>query len=82
MAAEPGRVVRVAVDAIADRPERTFSYRLPPEHGDARPGSLLLVTYGRRLALGYLMSGDAEEPPGAEVDLRPVEGDQIGRAHV
>ncbi len=48
------RVVRVAVDAIADRPERTFSYRLPAEMGEPRPGSLLLVPYGRREALGYL----------------------------
>ncbi|HEX6128866.1 MAG TPA: primosomal protein N', partial [Candidatus Limnocylindria bacterium] len=74
MAADAGRVVRVAVDAIADRPERTFSYRLPPELGDAGPGSLLLVTYGRRLALGYLMPGEGEEPPGEAVDLRDVEG--------
>ncbi len=51
------RVVRVAVDAIADRPERTFSYRLPAAMGDPRPGSLLLVPYGRRQALGYLVEG-------------------------
>jgi primosomal protein N' (replication factor Y) len=69
----PGRVVRVAVDALADRPERTFSYRLPPELGDPAPGSLLLVPYGRRLALGYLMPDPAggAAPSGAE--LRDVE---------
>jgi primosomal protein N' (replication factor Y) len=65
------RVVRVAVDAVADRPERTFSYRLPSELGDAAPGSLLLVPYGRRLALGYLIGdGSAEIEPET---LRDVE---------
>ena len=49
--------VRVAVEALADRPERAFTYRLPPELGKPEPGSLLLVPYGRRLALGYLLSG-------------------------
>ncbi len=71
---EPGdRVVRVAVDAIADRPERTFSYRLRAEHGSARAGSLVLVPYGRRRALGYLMDEDAT-PNGEEATaLRDVE---------
>jgi len=73
MEAGTGRVVRVAVDAVADRPERTFSYRLPPTLGDAVPGSLLLVTYGRRLALGYLLAGEPD-PPEPGVELRPVEG--------
>ncbi|HYN63550.1 MAG TPA: primosomal protein N', partial [Candidatus Limnocylindrales bacterium] len=50
-------VVRVAVDAIADRPERTFSYRLSPDLGPVEPGSLVLVPYGHRLALGYLLAG-------------------------
>ncbi|MGH2444488.1 MAG: replication restart helicase PriA, partial [Thermoleophilaceae bacterium] len=63
------RVVRVAVEALADRPERTFSYLLPDELGSAEPGSLLLVPYGRRLALGYLMPGEAEAGPA----LKPVE---------
>jgi primosomal protein N' (replication factor Y) len=65
-------VVRVAVDAIADRPERTFSYRLPAALGNAQPGSLVLVPYGHRLALGYLMHG-APEPPEAGQELRDVE---------
>ena len=54
------RLVRVAVDAIADRPERTFTYRLSDGLGEPRPGSLLLVPYGRRLALGYLLDGEPE----------------------
>jgi primosomal protein N' (replication factor Y) len=69
-----GRVVRVAVDALADRPERTFSYRLPADLGEATPGSLLLVAYGRRLALGYLLDGEPEAPPEPGVELRLVEG--------
>ncbi len=64
-----GRVGRVAVDALADRPERTFSYLLPAGAAPD-PGSLLLVPYGRRLALGYLLAGEGE-PGGA--DLRPIE---------
>lgn len=68
------RVVRVAVDALADRPERTFSYRLPDALGAPAPGSLLLVPYGRRLALGYLMpaAGEAQEGP-VSGELREVE---------
>ena len=59
MSAGP-RPVRVAVDAVAERPERTFSYLLPSELGEASPGSLLLVPYGRRLALGYLLPGGSD----------------------
>lgn len=69
MDAEP-RTVRVAVEALADRPERTFSYRLPAELGAPEPGSLLLVPYGRRLALGYLLPGAAEPAAG---ELKEVE---------
>jgi primosomal protein N' (replication factor Y) len=54
-----GQVARVAVDAVADRPERTFSYVLPPDLGTPEPGSLLLVPYGRRLALGYLLATES-----------------------
>jgi len=69
----PGqRTVRVAVEALADRPERTFSYRLPPSMGDPSPGSLVLVPYGRRTALGYLLP-DTDDPAGAQTELREVE---------
>jgi primosomal protein N' (replication factor Y) len=64
-------VVRVAVDAIADRPERTFSYLLPEALGRPDPGSLLLVPYGHRLALGYLLPGTPE--PAGDAELRAVE---------
>jgi primosomal protein N' (replication factor Y) len=67
---EEPRRVRVAVEAVADRPERTFTYALPSELGDPQPGSLLLVPYGRRLALGYLMPGRAAETSG---ELKGVE---------
>jgi primosomal protein N' (replication factor Y) len=52
------RFVRVAVDAQVDRPERTFTYRWLSGVA-ARPGSLVLVPYGGRLALGYLVAADA-----------------------
>ncbi len=68
--ATPGRRVRVAVEALADRPERAFSYVLPESLGDPAAGSLLLVPYGRRLALGYLLA-DADDDAPAE--LREVE---------
>jgi primosomal protein N' (replication factor Y) (superfamily II helicase) len=64
------RLARVAVDAVADRPERTFTYRLPSGLGDPPIGSLLLVPYGRRLALGYLLPG-SPQPAGER--LRDVE---------
>ncbi len=63
--------MRVAVDALADRPERTFTYSLPRALGRVAPGSLVLVPYGRRLALGYLVASGAEAPDGGE--LREVE---------
>nr|MBA3689374.1 hypothetical protein [Chloroflexota bacterium] len=66
-----GETVRVAVEALADRPERAFSYRLPPELGTPAPGSLLLVPYGHRLALGYLLPGTPQPEP--EIELRSVE---------
>lgn len=66
-----GETVRVAVEALADRPERAFSYRLPPELGTPAPGSLLLVPYGRRLALGYLLPWTPDPEP--EIELRSVE---------
>jgi len=62
--------VRVAVEALADRPERTFSYAWSGHLGEPRPGSLVLVPYGRRLALGYLLPGTGEA---TEAALRPVE---------
>ena len=68
MTTESG-VVRVAVEALADRPERTFSYAWPAAFGDPAPGSLVMVPYGRRTALGYLLPGTDEVVDG----LRPVE---------
>ncbi len=68
--ATPGRRVRVAVEALADRPERAFSYVLPASLGDPAAGSLLLVPYGRRLALGYLLADADDEAP---AELREVE---------
>jgi len=64
------RRVRVAVEALADRPERTFSYLLPSALGDAPPGALVLVPYGRRLALGYVMPVEDDD---AADELRQVE---------
>jgi len=69
MTGEPRRV-RVAVEALADRPERTFTYLLPPALGEARPGALVLVPYGRRLALGYVMPGADDDASG---ELREIE---------
>ncbi|MDQ6681759.1 MAG: hypothetical protein M3Y88_00630, partial [Chloroflexota bacterium] len=68
------RIVRVAVEAQADRPERTFSYVLPSHLPTPHPGSLLLVPYGSRLALGYLLEVE-EAPMGSETQdtLRSVE---------
>ena len=64
------RTVRVAVDAMADRPERTFSYAWPDELGEPEAGALVLVPYGRRLSLGYLLPGPGGPTTGV---LKPVE---------
>jgi primosomal protein N' (replication factor Y) (superfamily II helicase) len=82
------RVAAVAVDAVADRPERTFSYLLPEAFGNPDPGSLVLVPYGKRLALGYLI--EVTGTGTVERELKPVEavvsepmltGDLIALAH-
>jgi primosomal protein N' (replication factor Y) len=67
-----GVPVRVAVDALADRPERTFTYLLPDALGPAAPGSLVLVPYGRRLALGYVLPALTDADAG-DAELREVE---------
>ena len=69
------RVARVAVEAQSDRPERTFSYLLPDRLGLPAVGSLLLVPYGPRLALGYLLEVASLllSPAAPESNLRPVE---------
>ena len=56
MVVPDGALVRVAVDAQVDRPDRTFTYRLGTE--PAPPGALVLVPYGRRLALGWVLDGE------------------------
>jgi primosomal protein N' (replication factor Y) len=66
------RAVRVAVEARSDRPERTFSYLTPEEIDSIEPGSLVLVPYGRRTALGYLMPGEAEEATGPLKSIEAV----------
>lgn len=69
--APAARVARVAVDAVADRPERTFSYRLPLGQDEPTAGSLVLVPYGRRDALGYLIEvADEGIAPG---ELKSIE---------
>lgn len=65
-----GRFVRVAVDAQVDRPERTFTYRWPLAEA-AEAGALVLVPYGGRLALGYLL-GDAEEALPAALPVEAI----------
>ncbi len=64
------RVARIAVDALADRPERTFSYVVPDDVDPPAPGSLVLVPYGRRTALGYVLGG---EPDVVDGTLRAIE---------
>ncbi len=66
------RVVRVAVDALADRPERTFSYRVPSDVDAPPPGSLVLVPYGRRIALGYVLGGEAGRADGELKEIEAV----------
>ena len=65
------RVASVAVDAVADRPERTFSYLLPEDLGEPAPGSLVLVPYGNRSALGYLIAITHDAV--GERTLKPIE---------
>ena len=64
--------MRVAVDAITDRPERTFDYLVPPGWDVPPPGSLLLVPYGRRVVLGYALASE-QDAPVPDADLREIE---------
>ncbi|HEX9738363.1 MAG TPA: primosomal protein N' [Candidatus Limnocylindria bacterium] len=74
-APDDGTLVRVAVDAQADRPERTFTYRLGPRT-TPEPGSLVLVPYGGRLALGYLLAGQPD-PVDAPLPVESVVSDPL-----
>jgi len=74
-APDDGALVRVAVDAQADRPERTFTYRLGPGT-TPEPGSLVLVPYGGRLALGYLLAGQPD-PVDAPLAVESVVSDPL-----
>jgi len=58
------------VDALADRPDRTFSYVVPPDIPMPAAGSLVLVPYGRRLALGYVVG---DEHGDIHDELRSIE---------
>jgi len=74
-APDDGGLVRVAVDAQADRPERTFTYRLGPGT-TPEPGSLVLVPYGGRLALGYMLAGQPD-PVDAPLAVESVVSDPL-----
>ena len=64
-----GRWVEVAVDSAGPQGGQTFTYHLPPELHDVTTGEAVLVEYGRRRALGLVLTvGDAD--PGR--DTKPV----------
>jgi primosomal protein N' (replication factor Y) (superfamily II helicase) len=68
------RAIEVAVEALADRPERTYTYRVPDRLGSVAPGALVLVPYGRRMALGYVVAThDADEGVDGVAELRDAE---------
>ncbi|MGI8659255.1 MAG: replication restart helicase PriA [Candidatus Limnocylindria bacterium] len=64
------RVLRVAVDALSDRPDRSFSYLVPDGGEVPAAGSLVLVPYGRRTALGYVLGVGLAD---TAANLKPIE---------
>ena len=69
--APAGRDVRVAVEALADRPERTFSYRLPPSSADAGAG--LPAARPVRAAAGARLRAGRRGRATPAGELKPVE---------
>jgi primosomal protein N' (replication factor Y) (superfamily II helicase) len=63
------RLVEVAIDAAGGGGARTYTYHVPESLADLVPGEAVLVEYGRRQALGVLLS-EAPEPP--TVATKPV----------
>ena len=57
------KFVEVAVDAAGPAGGQTFTYHLPDSLADVVVGEAVLVEYGRRRALGIVMSIGAEAPP-------------------
>lgn len=64
-------LVEVAVDAAGTRGGQSFTYHLPPELADVKPGEAVLVSYGRRQALGVVL-GTTGADPGRET--KPIVG--------
>lgn len=64
----PGRLVEVAVDAAGGRAQ-TYTYVVPAELADLELGEAVLVEFGRRQALGIVVS-DADQSPA--VTPRPI----------
>lgn len=69
--AEPGALLfaEVAIDAVGPAGGQTFTYALTADLADVVAGEAVLVDYGRRRALGLVMSV-SDEPP--ERETKPV----------
>ena len=65
---DSGRLVQVAVDAAGARAQ-TYTYAVPAELAGLEAGEAVLIEFGRRQALGIVVS-DAERPPA--VPPRPI----------
>jgi primosomal protein N' (replication factor Y) len=55
--------VEVAIDAAGPAGGRTFSYEVPAQLADVAPGEAVLVEFGRRQALGIVLTEQPTEPP-------------------
>ena len=55
-------MAEVAVDAVGPQGGQTFTYLVPDSIADLAPGEAVLVEYGRRRALGIVMSLSDEDP--------------------
>jgi primosomal protein N' (replication factor Y) len=74
--APPGlRLVEVAVDAAGGVGTRSYTYSVPDTLADLEPGEAVLVEFGRRQALGIVLGGAAETPPGVKPVLDRVRAD-------
>ncbi|MDA8237595.1 MAG: primosomal protein N' [Chloroflexi bacterium] len=58
-----GRHVEVAIDAAGVAGARTWTYAVPAALADVAPGEVVLVSWGRRQALGIVLA-DATPPAG------------------
>ena len=66
------RLVQVAIDAAGGAGTRTYTYTVPAGLADLEPGEAVLVEFGRRQALGVVLTDLEADDAAGGVELKPI----------